>query len=284
MGFQITPESHQKLIDFAKTNIVFTRMGTTAFIQNCMNDSLYARIFLPSCFDHMIDFLEFGKTLPQRNEFDAEVFHLFHQKLKQTSWVNAFAFVRLLDKLPTLVEPNNIHLATVKEKIKKTVYVNLEQKFDQLKENPELFLNTLADELLAITVETVDTQELYTIVLRFLEQACDKLIWTPEDREVTWECLNLIGTQLEYLLQVGLIPTVKKLNALYWSLISRYAYFVENSSRELGLATIETLQKSLQIETPSWLLIPEAENTLRTKKAYLETLLFEADFELRHFA
>lgn len=280
MSFKVTLESQQKLIDFAKTNIIFTRAGTTAFIQNCLNDSLYSRLFLPSCFDHMIDFLTFGKALAQRTEFNIEVLNLFHQELKQTPWINAFAFVRLLDAFPTVIDADN-HLITIKERFKKTLYTHIEQKFDDLKSNPDLFLNNLSDDLVTVHAEVNDTQELYAVLLRFLEQACDKLIWSPEDREVTWECFILLGNQLERLQNAGLIPTVKKLNSLYWSLISRYAYFIETSAREIGLPALEVIQQSLAHQAPSWVLLPESESTLRTKKAYLEATLFEADFALR---
>lgn len=272
-AFNLNQDAQQKLTEFTKTDIVFTRAGTTAFIQNCLNDSLYSRLFLPSCFDHLIDFLEFGKSLSQRTEFDTEVLGLFHQELKQTTWVNAFAFVRFLDKLPHLIDTQDTRRAAAKEVIKNTIHTFLEKT--------DVSLDMLAEELLTLQIDFADNSELYPLLLRFLEQACDKLIWSPEDKEVTWECCVLLGNQLERLHHAGHIPTVKKLNALCWSLVSRYAYFIETNVKDLSLATLENIQKSLQSETPSWLLIPEPEQNLRAKKEYLEQVLFEADFELR---
>lgn len=270
-SFQLSDEAEHQLDLFTKTNIVFTRAGTTAFIQNCLNSSLYNRLFLPSCFDHLIDFLEFGKSLSHHTAFNAEVFALFHQQLKQTSWVNAFALVRLLDKLPTLIDAQTTPAAT-KDSIKKTIQTLLE--------NPDVSLDMLAEELVHVYAETTASHELHATLLRFLEQACDKLIWSPEDKEVTWECCALIGNQLEKLYHAGLIPSSRKLNALYWSLVTRYAYFIETNITELDAQTIESIAHDMQTKTPLWLLITESEESLRTKKEYLEQVMLEASFEL----
>ena len=251
--------------------VQFSSCGIKDFFLERFNDHFYTENVLPLCFLHMEDFVYYGLTSRHSKSIAMMTLDLFHQKLKECRWVNPFALTLLLKNLPSMLGSLCVDETDLqKARVKSLIFDAMEKRFDQFKDNPENFISSLSDTIVEelFNPATPTAQEISGITVRFIESALDKLIWDPRDQEYTWESVKLIAKHLEILFDTNVIVYEKDLNHMYWSLISRFCYFIDLSRTDLSLICYQQIKNDISdaITKAPFLLKEELEEHSITKK------------------
>jgi len=247
--------------------IVFTQHGFERFFTYQYNTRRYAQEFLPCCFVHVLDFLSHALTTEDPHTFAIGTCDIFHQRLKDVTWVNPYALVMLLEHLPdnlaSLCAPPH-----QEDAYRAIVYEEILHNFNVLKHDPDTFLDATAAQI----KQQEDTQrireQLRYRATRCIESALDKLIWSPHEQISTWRTFLAIGKHLESLYQHHIIPDETSLNHMIWSLIYRYGHFLEYAGLYVSEETYAHIRKELEDDI-SFLGYEELEAYMTSKKAYL---------------
>lgn len=263
--------------------IEFSRSGFNNFFSIVFNSSLYAERFLPSCFVHMIDFLDYGKKHDKSYAFYESVFTLFHQRLKESTWVNSYALLMLLDQLPAYIDPlTDQYNQKLSAAIKAELTISLNERSFLLKDREDQFYTEITQRIMN-TIKTTNQDGSLTDVQKsvttFLEGAMGKLIWSPHERDEIWKTIKLIAKKCEILQHFGCIASTDDLNRLIWSLLYRFGYFIECTGSQLPMEFYQNIREEMRKELPSFLAIEEHEEWLITKKTYLENTLAKAEIK-----
>lgn len=243
------------------------------------NSKLYPR-FLSCCFVNVVDFLEVetiaGTTAASptlRAAYYARLFETFDILLTRCRFVNSYAFLWLLEKLPLYLEPLCMESTQEAEKIviagaRRAIL----EKFKVLKRDPDTFFRDMAIPIVAEweSSETISAiRDLRKQVYRFLETAINKLVWSPRENVDTWILVKNIGDRLQDLFNCGVIATVGDLNALHWKLLSQYERFIECAGSQLPESLYEAVRDDVTNGRCLWLAIDEPDKRLQTKADYL---------------
>lgn len=246
-------------------SVPFTRSGVEGFLTSCFNHPAYATRFYPTCFTHTTDLYSYSEGMAEPESYVVAVTGLFRQKLKESSWVNPYALEIFLDKLPESLHTslNNNRRKEVVSQCIRTAFMN---RFDQLKADPDTFIDRLSSDICSSVATTVSTDEVRAEITRFIEDALNKLIWDPTECLETWQSFKGIADRLERLSDIGIIADVDSLNALYWSLVSRYCYFIETMGADLSPEFYKEVKKILDAGSLAMFALDEQEACLTTKR------------------
>ena len=96
----------------------------------------------------MTQFLQYGKNSKQNGAFLKSVLKLFSNKLKSASYINAYAFLELLEIMPELIghyfKPPEINIFDQdKNLISDLMYKNFLNNFGDFTKDPKIFLNNM---------------------------------------------------------------------------------------------------------------------------------------------
>lgn len=266
------------LLDIFCAPILFSDVGFKCYIKHRYNRRQY-NDFLPLCFTDMLEFLTYGMQQSSR-DYPKRIINLFHKKLKESSFVNAFAFNELLEKMPNTLnhyfpEPYKHH-PKLKNDINNILYANFLQNFNDFKKDPDIFLDTVSASLATKALENIleeqdntTQEELRGMIIRFLEHGISKLIWDPEEGENVWQSITSLARNIAEFGKQGIFIYEEDLDDLYWSLITRFGYFIELAGSQIPLQVYEKIQKDLQYDELYFLEIEEQEDYIITKKEYL---------------
>ncbi|MFT6765460.1 MAG: hypothetical protein ACJAZS_000337 [Alteromonas naphthalenivorans] len=273
----------EKKLNLFFNRIEFTHSGISSFFAHTFNRREYGADFLPHNFTHLAQFMEYGQQAGQSPEFTEGVLRLFNQKLKMSSYVSAPAFERLLLQTTPYFE---YQLAQKEmplwQEIKTHVTHAFKSKFTFLQQNPLRFFDDLSKELSDKVIAQATTPERVRFtLLRLLTSTSDKLVWSPVDQAQTWASFKSIGSAIERLHKKKVIPDELDANDLYWSLVERYAYFMELVGSQLDLETCEKIKQDLKDRKVAWLETPEQEAGLQKKVERLAEVLIETEAKIR---
>ncbi len=266
---QFDPQPHLKQnIEQFLSPVTFTQNGFADFFTHQYNTRRYAHEFLPCCFIHVLDFLSHARTTPAPQEFAISAFDLFHQRLKDSTWVNPYALIMLLEHIPDTL----ISLCAADDRYttyRQILHDALLYDFGTLQEDPDRFLDITAQRLVGQEETHQTTHQLKERTTRFIESALDKLIWSPNEQASTWRTCCTIGRQLEQLYQYHIIPDETQLNHLLWSLVYRFSYFLDYAGRYISEDTYTTIRKELEDENTQFLDYEELESYITDKRTFL---------------
>lgn len=259
--------------------VVCSPSGIQEFLTSTYNQLSYGADFLPNNFCHLIQLLEYGKQTHQKKAFAKSVIRLFNNKLKSSSYINAYAFTELLEKLPNLLSDLFIvyksggFLESLKTSIYTLLYKSFKSDFDTFKSNPTNFLDILSQEVVNTIQEKniaeTSEQELRTVLLVFLELNINKLVWSPEDGKSTWESVKTIAQHLTQLVEYNIFDDPDYLNDMFLTLIERYCFFLDLTSTDLSLNFYEAVKNDLANQPLLLLELEEQENYITPKREIL---------------
>lgn len=277
-GTIIYPEDYHYTTDFNKP-VVCSPAGIQQFLTSTYNQLSYGSDFLPNNFCHLVQLLEYGKQTHQKKAFAKSVFRLFNNRLKSSSYINAYAFTELLEKMPDLLDDLFIvykssgFWESLKTSIYTLLYNSFKSDFDTFKSNPTNFLDTLSQEVVNTIQEKniaeTSEQELRKVLLVFLEMNLNKLVWSPEDGENTWESVKTIAQHLTQLVEHNIFDDPDDLNDLFLTLIERYCFFLDLTSTDLSLNFYEAVKNDIVNQPLLLLELEEQENYITPKKEIL---------------
>lgn len=271
LQFEPYPDLKQSVEQFLSP-VTFTQNGFATFFTHQYNTRRYAHEFLPCCFVHVLDFVSHARTTPAPQEFAIAAFDLFHQRLKDSTWVNPYALIMLLEHLPDSLTS----LCTAPDRYasyRQILHDALLYEFGTLQEDPQTFLDTTAQKLCEQEEDMQTARQLQERATRFIESALDKLVWSPNEQIATWHTCCTIGRTLETLYQRSIIPDDTQLNHLLWSLVYRFSYFLEYAGHYISEETYTQIRKELEEENTHFLDYEELESYITDKRTYvLDTL------------
>lgn len=279
------PQLPQETLTSFLRPVTMTQPGIATFLTSTFNHPAYGTFCLPATFRHVDDFLTHTSQVKQQESFVASVIDLFHARLKESLWVNPYALARLFDSLAT----NTQHLfqkmgqRNHHDAIKKELYESLLTKFNDLKNDPEQFIESLTKKMLDITNTNKQQAvvELQYAISRFVESALDKLVWDPREQQNCWECCKMLATKIDQLEQLHIIPDDVTLNHCFWSLIYRFSYFIETAGDLLSLQTYQAIRQDLALGQTPLIALAEQEEHILTKAQRLNQALLAGEVKVR---
>ena len=270
-------QSPEELINQLLRPVSFTPDGLKEFMRQ-YNSTFYIERFLPACFIHIIDFLEFGQTHEKNAQYFLSVLALFTQRLQACEWVNPYALVALLERMNEVLTTYCMQIeekdttSLIEAELKKAFL----EKFELLKNEPDAFVAHVAQNIVQVA-SFGNTQfvirEIQSAVTQFLLSATSKLIWHPREKIDSWRMVVAIANQYQAFFESHLISSYEDLNTLIWSLIYRYGFFIECAGSQLSPEVYKNIQAELQEKKHSFLLLREQESDITSKESYLMNVL-----------
>jgi hypothetical protein len=266
------------LVNFFCKPIDFTPEGISYYFKYVYNHPEYVH-HLPYNFSHMIQFLEYGTKSGQNEQFAGSVIKMFLQKIKAAPYVEAENFAEFLPKLTQAMKPylekkeasflNEMQIV-IKEKLSKI----FAQYFSYFQKNPDGFMTSLAEQIAkqtnqSITQQHIDVEHLKKDVLRFLEMASNKLVWSSKDDIQVWYTCNRLAHECQICLDQKVLCNQDALDDICWSFIHRFCYFVELSHDALSKNFYAQVLHDLQTKPLALVALEEQEDLMTTKKSHL---------------
>ncbi len=256
--------------------VVFTPSGLTCYFKHIYSCRRYVEDVLPyKPFKHMSEFLEHGIQTKQNRLYTKAVFRLFDKKFKAISIVVAPALQSFLQKLPDLLEKDLGPDVHKKMHIKKLVRTELEQGFDQLKKDPDSFLDQLAEKIVCgnYYADNVSRMQICACVTKFVDLCLSKAMWSVQTD--VWGSFTQIGRGLMALHKKGIIPDADALDDCQWTLTTRFVTFLSLWGSDLPLEFYQKAGEEIRKGVDYLDALTEQEVCLKTKIEYLKEALVE---------
>ena len=195
---------------------------------------------------------------------------MWTEKYKEVLFVSADTVITFLEELPTVVKKNSLVIDQKERKntIKACLYKSLLHKFSLLKSNPELFLDQLSDEILAIPAHSDH-------FVTFLESIINKLLWAEQDKDAIFEMFVHLDTLLYNLYSKDTIIDEDDFYRLGNSLLCRLKYYIEIAGNELNQNFYEQMYRSIESNMLHIFELEEIEEGIISRKDFLKQLLIQ---------
>lgn len=281
----------QERLELLSSPLTFNPDCFNQFLSNVYNTLEYATTVLPNSMHHMLQIFDYGIRYHQPRSFYKSVVKLFHNKLKAGEYVNPYAFSDMLDKVSPLIKAQVIsheqdRLERLTTNINDMLYQSFVSNFNLFKNNPKTFLNDLSQTIVRhiekSSDEEVSIAQLQGTILRFFESSISKLVWSPEDKEKSWHQVKKIAEQLADLLEHDIIATTDELDDLYWSLVHRYAFYLDVAQTQIAPETYAYIRTDIESNSSVLFELDEQEPLITSKKQHLLHALL--DYEAKGLA
>lgn len=260
--------------------IIFTKSGLICYFKHIYNCEMYAQEVLPIApFQHLEEFLNHGIATKQPRSFTKAVIRLFDKKFDAVPSMSATEVLPFLRALPDLIQKDLIVEKTKKHQVKSLVRSELENNFDVLKVNPDLFLEQIADKIVGIDIDgtrTVSKEQLCDRVTRFIHTCLGKLMWLATDKDAVWQNFMDLGKELTNLKDKGIIRDTDDLDDCQWALTTRFCDFLTFQGAELPLSFYQKARADVSDGIKHLDELLEQEDQLATKRSYLQDALVQA--------
>lgn len=256
----------------------FSHASIRSFFQKTYNHQLFPQ-FLALNFHHVTSGAQLAQHSNEPRRFLRRILSLFGQKL-QNVYVNPYAFTDMLIQLHPSLEPYGKGIETEEAiaGIKDLVSSCLVNSFRELKQNPDITLTKLAQDIHELVLnEQKDSsaRDLQHAVHYFLARALMRLVWSPHDALDTWQSFKTIGALLEKYCDAGLIDD-EMLNDLFWILVKQYSFFISLCGTSLRQEFYDGVGKDIQEYPAALWKHEESEADITSKEEYLSSKLIEA--------
>lgn len=237
-----------------------------------LNHPLYSERFLPQCFLHVVDLLSYTPKQENPLEYIRTFVSIFQQKIKQCSWINPYALLDLLEKIPSVVGTTltSTNLESFEEILHEYFYEKITKNQEAFVQNPREFSRELAQDVSSYLDENIQRYATRVLITRFVENCIDKVIWSPQDAEYTWKTCKLLGHHIEKLYSYDIIPDIETAHQLLWSLVTRFCYFLDLSAPMLPIKLYQDVSQDITDRRVSWLNQPEIDEHLEPKATFLQ--------------
>ncbi len=284
-------ESHQQTGDLPSyfyQPLEYNQKCIRFFLQRIFNHKRYPQDFLALNFFHIRSALGLAQQSEQPRRFMKKVLHLFQPKL-QNIYINPYAFLELITSFPIIIGPF-CNLEEEKQSmiavLKQVVSQCLLEDFEQLKCNPEQTLTQLANDIYALIKDDqrdCTIEQLQHGVYSFLVRGFSSIVWCSDDQQDTWLNIKEIADQLELCAQKNLIDSAM-LEDLLWTLLQRYAYFIQLSGHQLSQEFYDAVHHDLSLNYHILWSLEVREAYITMKQEYLQAVLMEGEIALRIYA
>ncbi len=265
-------------------------------IQKELRTPEYKKEILPHDFSHLSHLIAYGTKGNQPPAYLRSIIKLFSNLIKSSHYVNAYAFSSLLETVPEQLAPyfslsqsdeyisdSAFYDATFVDRFQSTVnnmlYAKFSNEYDSFRQNPDLFLQKISNNITMIAQEELIQEQLRQGVIRFCEIALSKLVWDPATQEETWYITKKIGEQLASFLEYNILDDVNDLDDLYWTLLNRYCYFMELTTTDMSESFYQTIRNDLRAHADDIILfaLKEQDSFVEPKLSYMQRTLLETE-------
>jgi hypothetical protein len=265
-------------------------------IQKELRTPEYRKEVLPHNFSHLSHLIAHGANSNQPPAYLRSIVKLFSNMLKGSHYVNAYAFSELLETLPTQTVPyfsfiksrayitdSAFYDATFVDRFQSTVnnmlYAKFSSEYDSFRQDPNLFLEKISSNIVAIAEEEIVQEQLRQGIIRFCEIALSKLVWDPTAREETWQITKTIAEQLVAFLEHNIIDDINDLDDLHWTLLNRYCYFLELTAADMPSSFYQSVRNDLRSNGDNIILfaLKEQDDFIEPKLSYMQRTLMAAE-------
>ncbi len=271
------------------------------FVSTELRKPSYAQDILPNDFSYLQSMIEHGHRLPNRQEYLRSVMSIFSKIMMASPYINAYAFLGALEDLPGQLVPYFTCYKEVgsrqyrmgvdtdmfdrfKETVDNLLYIRFSSQYDIFKADPEKFLHGLAEQVVDMAKQELDTERLRITIKRFLELNISKLVWSPEEHDEIWDNVKSISRYLEVLMEKEIIVDLNDLDDMYWTLIHRFNYFLDITSTELPISFYQKIKKDIyQDSSLKMLKLEEQDICIQSKKEVFIASLLQAEARRRAF-
>jgi len=263
-----------------------------------LRDPSYRKKILPNNFSYFSHLITTGTKQNQPPVYLQSVTKLFANLLKGAEYVNAFAFELLLDTFPANVQPYfashttskyitngalyDMHMFDRFKAMTGTIlYSKFSTEYDAFKQNPAQFLEHISAEIVTIAQEEMNREHIRHAIVRFCEIALGKLIWDVTQPERSWANVKHLSDQLATLLEYSIIDDMNDLDDLYWTLLTRYCYFLDLTATDTEPSFYTHIKQDLATHALLLFDLPEQDSLIETKLSYMQRTLLSAEAQSR---
>jgi len=265
-----------------------------------LKNPLYQTEILPNDLGYLTRLVANGVTNNHSPYYLRSITKLFSNMLKKAEYTNASAVDRFLEQFKTDAQPyfalqvsrsyiTNAALydAHMLDRFKSTVnnalYFKFSSDYESFRSDPTQFLENLSGEILNLAQEEITHEQLRQGIIRFFEIALGKLIWDVTNPEKSWSITKKIADDLAYLLEVNILSDVNDLDDLYWTLLSRYAYFINVTATDTHPSFFTALKDDLATGNIILFELAEQDTMIESKLSYLQRTIFAAEAQSRAY-
>ena len=271
--------------------IKFTHHGMRCYIRHAYNHPEYGTDFLPNNFFHMAQF--FKRNTPQTRAYHQSVLRMFGNKLKQSMYVNPYAFSDLIEEISAALQTicSNQFIQAydlLQQKIADSMYNSMLNKFDRLKLDPTAYFDDLSHSILSDIktaqdlADDISADEFRKSLLTFFELALNKLIWSPQEYNNAWHNIKKITGQLHQLYETHVIKDQEDLNDLFVSILERFCLYLDLSFAEIPADFYTRLHRDIEAKNLFFLEL-EGEEFFETKAQRLSRAVTMAEAKTRAY-
>lgn len=249
----------------------------------------YLQDILPNNFSYLTQLLKYnpvkdyaGAKDKRSRAYPRSVLRMFGNMLKGAPCVNAYAFRDLLSEFPALLKNDFIlykkialqHKTSLdldlfdraQETISTLMYQRFNAHYDYFRQDPEKFLDELAQQIVVVVEEEVSIEQLRQTVIRFLEIGLGKLVWSPEEHATIWECTKQIAQHTASLMEYNIIDNLDDLDDLYWALIHRFCFMLDITGNQMPLTFYQQIKDNIASQPILLFELEELDTFLQTKQ------------------
>lgn len=269
-------------------------------LQEELKDPSYRTEILPNNFSHLTQLIVAGNSNNQPASYLRSTLKLFSNMLKSTQYINCYEFESFTRKLPALVQPyfslpaskpyiqeRALYDAHMFDRFKATVnnilYIKFSTEYETFRKSPGDFLDYLSSEILTIAQEEITREQLRQGIIRFLEISLSKILWNPDHAHKSWDTTKKIADNLATLLEQNILDDLNDLDDLYWSLLTRYCYFVNLAAIDLIPSFYPMIKKDIASGNTLLFELDEQDTLVEPKLLYLQRTLIGAEAQSRAY-
>lgn len=267
--------AHDELtLNELKRDIRFTPAGLTCYFRHVYSCKRYIEDVLPfKPFKHMSEFLHHGVKTKQNRVYTKAVIRLFDKKFKAVSFVSAIELNAFLQNLPEVLAKDLVADVTKKQATKKLIRDELETGFNHLKQDPDAFLDKLAEKIVLghYHADDVTREQLCLYITKFIDLCLSKAMWSAQHD--VWDLYVKLGRSLPVLHEKGIILDSDTLDDCQWTLLTRLVNFLSLWGSDLPMAFYQKAGEHISQGVDFLTTMGEQETGLQTKVEYLKEAL-----------
>lgn len=283
--------THRDTNDYASG--IFNQIFSS-YITNIYNKTGYGKV-LSQNGDPIIEILDFCNDLSADSTSVYVCIRLLYNKFKSAECeiIDDTVINQLLQTLPKLLERHFVTTEPTQQENLDFLRRNTEEMMlssfingmPEFQKTPDTFITNLSSNVLQIWQKeiallqqqhqkSIDQAEmrarLRSIVIRFFDLLLNKSIWTFQSYEGIWSSFINTANNLFLLANHSIIDHMDDLDDLQWSLVHRFAWFLDFAGAALPSSFYEEIESDLNNNLVAVLETPEQDPGITTKK---ETLL-----------
>ncbi len=253
---------------FSVDSVKISVSGLKCFFKHKFNHPKYSKDYLPNNFSDLNKFIRFGRQTKQSCQYINLIIKIFNQKLKSIEFVSERELINFISILSESLEyyfsdcAQKSQLSGKNSEIYHMLYSEFATRYSYFTTEPEEFLSTLADKI-----------ELKFTILRFLECATSKFLWSPDDQKNSWELFKQLCNNIYNLRNKKIFLDLDNINDLINSAIARFELLIDISGSEIPSSVYHEALVDVESGSLPWLEIEEYDEAITSKKDNLITIL-----------